>query len=112
MDKMRKSRAGTTDKPSRAHTTLWRKLKRSNVMGASFFEHVTLNTYIVDFFCKECGLVILIDEQGQNVDPMRDEQLLALGFVVLHLDAQMITSRPATVAEQIREMIVSMKSAS
>ena len=81
-------------------------------MGASFFEHVTLNTYIVDFFCKECGLVILIDEQGQNVDPMRDEQLLALGFVVLHLDAQTITLRPATVAEQIREMIVSMKSAS
>ncbi len=49
-----------------AEQILWNKLRRKKMLGYEFKPKVILENQIVDFFCEEVGLVIMIDKVVHN----------------------------------------------
>ena len=68
-----------------AERRLWRELRRG-ALGARFRRQVPIGSYIVDFACLQCRLVIELDG-GQHLenpdDRQRDTWLRSQGYRVL-----------------------------
>ncbi len=65
---------------------LWNQLKK-NQSGVKFTKQKPIGNYVVDFYCKECNLVIEIDGDSHNgkfeYDRVRDEYMAQQGIKVL-----------------------------
>lgn len=72
-----------------AESILWDSLRRGNLSGHKFLRQHIIGDYIVDFLCRDDGLVIEVDggyhsEQQQEVsDAERDKWLEHQGYSVL-----------------------------
>jgi very-short-patch-repair endonuclease len=68
-----------------AERRLWREL-RLEALGARFRRQVPIGSYIVDFACLECKLIVEVDG-GQHLessaDTVRDQFLRGQGFRIL-----------------------------
>ena len=71
---------------------LWKQLAKKNFKGYDFDRQKIIGNYIVDFFCSDCGVIIEIDGAAHdgkgNYDKKRDEFLLSLGLIVIHILAR------------------------
>lgn len=65
---------------------LWNQLKKSQ-LGVRFTKQKPISNYIVDFYCKECNLVIEVDAISHNgkfeYDSARDKYMTDQGIKVL-----------------------------
>jgi very-short-patch-repair endonuclease len=52
------SRTLRTQSVSKAEKQLWRSVLKSNKIGVKFNRQRPIDHFIVDFFCKELGLII------------------------------------------------------
>ena len=72
-----------------AESVLWESLRRGNLSGHKFLRQHIIGDYIVDFLCRDDGLIIEVDggyhsEPQQSVsDAERDEWLEQQGYSVL-----------------------------
>ena len=77
---------------SPAEVRIWQRLRRKQIMQYDFDRQKPILSYIVDFYCKEAGLVIEIDGNSHNDDdqPKRDRQsqIEALGIWFLRCSNQ------------------------
>jgi very-short-patch-repair endonuclease len=68
---------------------LWKELRADKFLGYSFYRQKPILNYIVDFYCKELGLVIEIDGSSHDdkieYDTERDRQMSVLGLTVLRI---------------------------
>jgi very-short-patch-repair endonuclease len=80
----RRLRTGQTDLERR----LWAKLRNRQLLGCKFRRRVPLGFYIVDFACREAGLIVELDG-GQHYesreDAARDADLRQAGWRVLRV---------------------------
>jgi len=68
---------------------LWDQIKNKQFLGLDFDRQKIIGNYIVDFYCKDLGLVIEIDGISHNdkveYDLERDTYLKNLGLTVIHI---------------------------
>ena len=58
-----KARAKTMrQNPTSAEKALWQRLRRKQLMGFRFRRQKPIDRFIVDFYCREAGLVVEVDE--------------------------------------------------
>ncbi len=65
---------------------LWNQLKKCQ-LGVKFTKQKPIGNYVVDFYCKECNLVIEVDGSSHDgkfeYDRVRDEYMTDQGIKVL-----------------------------
>jgi very-short-patch-repair endonuclease len=79
--------------PTLSEARLWARLSGSQ-LGVAFRRQVVLGEHIVDFLAPACRLVVEVDgpyhARRLRADARRDARLRALGFRVVHLDAELV----------------------
>ncbi|HPC35783.1 MAG TPA: DNA methyltransferase [Candidatus Marinimicrobia bacterium] len=67
----------------------WNQVKNKQFLGLDFDRQKIVGNYIVDFYCKNLGIVIEIDGESHNdkidYDKERDQYLRGLGLKVIHI---------------------------
>jgi very-short-patch-repair endonuclease len=102
--------------PTPTEQTLWQRLRKRQ-LGAKFRRQVAIGTFIVDFFCREAGLVIEIDgdphEEGPQAehDKARTEWLEDHGFRVLRFKNDEVEQKIQGVIDAIGEKLPLPRSA-
>jgi very-short-patch-repair endonuclease len=75
-----------------AEIIFWKQVKNKQFLGLDFDRQKIVGNYIVDFYCKELGVVVEIDGDSHNekmeYDAERDEYLKSLGLKVYHVRAE------------------------
>ena len=68
----------------------WTEVNKNQFYGIDFDRQRVIGNYIVDFYCKQLGLVIEIDGESHNYkieyDETREAFLKALGLKIVHFD--------------------------
>ncbi|MFA7204534.1 MAG: DNA methyltransferase, partial [Candidatus Caldatribacteriota bacterium] len=68
---------------------LWKQIKNKQLLGLDFDRQKIIGDYIVDFYCKNLGVVIEIDGLSHDgkieYDARRDEYFKGLGLKIIHL---------------------------
>ncbi|MGQ9610227.1 MAG: endonuclease domain-containing protein [bacterium] len=67
----------------------WNQVKDKQFLGLDFDRQKIIGNYIVDFYCKDLGIVIEIDGESHSgkieYDMDQDEYLKGLGLKVIHI---------------------------
>ncbi len=90
-----------------AEAALWQMLKNSQLLGRKFRRQHGISCYIVDFCCREERLIIELDGEVHNdplraeYDSIRDAQLRALNYKVLHFENKHVFRHPEGVLQII-----------
>jgi very-short-patch-repair endonuclease len=91
--------------PTLSEARLWACLSGSQ-LGVGFRRQVVLGEHIVDFLAPACRLVVEVDGpyhvQRRRADARRDARLEALGYRVLHLEAELVMQELPVALERIR----------
>ena len=68
----------------------WTEVKNNQFHDIDFDRQRVIGNYIVDFYCKQLGLVIEIDGESHNYkieyDETREAFLKALGLIIIHFN--------------------------
>jgi very-short-patch-repair endonuclease len=92
-----------------AEAALWNLLKNKQLDGHRFRRQVSIENYIVDFYCPEIRLVIELDgavhhhPQIAENDKHRDERLIDLGYTVLRFENKDVFDLTDWVLGEIRK---------
>jgi len=92
-----------------AEAALWDLLKNKQLDGHRFRRQVSIENYIVDFYCAEIRLVIELDGAVHNHpqiaenDKSRDEHLTGLGYKVLRFENKDVFELTDWVLGEIRK---------
>jgi len=91
--------------PTSAEALLWSKIRKRRLGGHRFLRQRIIFTYIVDFYCAECGLIVEIDGQIHHQQIQYDEErtryLEALGKKVIRFSNQQILENTNDVLQSI-----------
>ena len=75
--------------PTEAETLMWEMIRDGRFEGLKFLRQHIIDDFLVDFVCRERGIIIEVDG-GYHLDPaqqeddqLRTEKLEALGFNVI-----------------------------
>ena len=63
--------------PAPAEQKLWRCLRNRQLNGFKFRRQVAFGTYIADFYCAECGLIVELDGDSHSEREAYDERRTA-----------------------------------
>lgn len=92
-----------------AEAALWDIIKNKQIDGRKFRRQVSIENYIVDFYCAEEKLVIELDgsvhnhpEVAEN-DKYRDERLRDLGYSVLRFENEDVFKLMEWVRDEIKK---------
>jgi len=85
---------------------LWNQIKNKQFLGLDFDRQKIIGNYIVDFYCKNLGIVIEIDGISHDgkieYDEKRDDYLRSLGLSVIHIQDSEIKKNLSEVIEFLR----------
>ena len=90
-----------------AEQVLWASLRRGNIGGHRFLRQHIIGDYIVDFLCRDNGLVIEVDGgyhddlEQQESDQQRDEWLELQGYTVMRFTNEEVLNELDNVIETI-----------
>jgi very-short-patch-repair endonuclease len=94
--------------PTPSEARLWARLSGSQ-LGVGFRRQVVLGEYIVDFLAPACRLVVEVDgryhARRQRLDARRDARLAALGYRVLHLEAELVMRELPLAVQRIQAAV-------
>ncbi|MBX2965198.1 MAG: endonuclease domain-containing protein [Cyclobacteriaceae bacterium] len=89
-----------------AETWLWQHLRGRKLGGFKFRRQHPIHSYIVDFYCHECNLVVEVDGMIHKVndnpgyDQGRTDDLVRLGLTVIRFtNNEVLTNIPEVLAE-------------
>ncbi|MES1026016.1 endonuclease domain-containing protein [Gloeocapsa sp. BRSZ] len=88
-----------------AEKTLWQALRNRQLNGLKFLTQHAVGSFIVDFYCAECRLVVELDgeihEQQLDYDTARTKQLQHFGLQVIRFRNQEVMTNLEGVLQQI-----------
>ena len=94
-----------------AEAVLWKHLQRRQILGKKFRRRYSIGSYIVDFYCPECSLVIELDG-APHFSPLADEYeaertryLKNLGLRIIRFENKTLYNNEKFVLETIREAV-------
>ena len=83
--------------PTQAESVLWRHLRGQQISGYRFRRQHPIDRFIVDFYCREAGLVIEVDgsvhdsREAKEYDEARQKFLEQRGLTVMRFrNAQVV----------------------
>jgi very-short-patch-repair endonuclease len=94
--------------------SIWREIKGKK-MGVRFSRQIPIDSYIVDFYCKDLQLAIEVDgsihfEEGhQEKDSIRQEQLESFGITVIRFSDYEVKNNLGWVLNEIKSEIKKIK---
>ncbi len=98
-----------------AESKLWSLLRKKQVGGKRFRRQHPVKTFIVDFYCHECKLVVEVDgsihklEGQKEYDNGRTYELEQLGLKVVRFTNNQVLQQPEKVIELIKKSITKAK---
>ena len=105
ISRARKLRKQSTD----AERLLWSKLRDRRMMDCKFRRQFPVGRYVVDFVCREHGLIIELDgglhQDQQEYDATRTEWLQSRGYEVLRYWDNDVLTEVDSVLESIGEVL-------
>lgn len=106
---LRETRKQLRNNLTPAEAALWNLLRNKQLDGHRFRRQVSIENYIVDFYCAEIRLVIELDGSVHNhptiaeSDKSRDERLTDLGYTVLRFENKDVFDLTDWVLDEIRK---------
>jgi very-short-patch-repair endonuclease len=92
-----------------AESALWAGLRRRQVGGLRFRRQLVVGPFIVDFCCRQAGLIVEVDgsihDELQERDEARDAALEALGYRVLHFRNEEVLNHQEDVLAAISQAV-------
>ena len=94
---------------------LWNQLKGSQMNGFRFIRQKPIGDFIVDFYCKEVGLVIELDGLSHQCDEVMDADerkqcyLESIGLKVIRFEDEEVVYDMPNVLRVIEHAILSLK---
>ncbi len=68
---------------------LWQEIKNKKLLNLDFDRQRIIGHYIVDFFCKDLGVIIEIDgsshDNKASYDKKREDYLRRLNLIIIHI---------------------------
>ncbi|TPV33819.1 endonuclease domain-containing protein [Paucihalobacter ruber] len=89
---------------------LWREIKGKK-LGYKFSKQIPIDSYIVDFYCKELKLAIEVDggihftEEQEKYDHQRQKKLESLGVKLIRFSDDDIKNNLDTVLDELKNKI-------
>jgi len=92
---------------------MWHRLRRKQLLGVNFIRQKIIGNYIVDFYCKELGIVLEIDGAShinrEEYDRERDAFLEGFGLIVIRVcDVEVRVNLSATI-QKLTQHILTLK---
>ena len=93
-----------------AESVMW-QLLRANVMGHKFLRQHIIGDYIVDFVCRDDGLIVEVDGayhaelEQQKADEIRTRDLDAMGYRVIRFSNEEVLYDTESVVQEIENYI-------
>ena len=91
--------------PTPFESKLWSKLKGGQLLGYKFRRQHPVGSYILDFFCANCNLIIEIDGESHNYnieyDQRRTKWLVDSGYTLIRFSNKDIIDDFDNVLNQI-----------
>ena len=88
----------------------WKYVKNDTFWTIGFDRQRVIGNFIVDFYCKDLGLVIEIDGASHNdkeqYDAMREEFLIGLGLVVYRISDYRVKNDLDNVLRELADFII------
>ncbi len=97
--------------PTSAEKALWQRLRRKQLMGFRFRRQQPIDRFIVDFFCREAGLVVEEDgpvhdsPEHQEYDAQRSRFLQERGIVILRIQNDQVLHDMDSVLQDIARFL-------
>lgn len=104
-EKARKMR----NEPTASEAKLWQHLKGKQILSFDFDRQKPINEFIVDFYCRDLKLVVVIDgsihdnEEAVAYDTSREKILNDLGLNVLRFTNTEVEKSTSTVLDKLKE---------
>ena len=100
---------------TKSEIILWNQLKGSQVNGFRFIRQKPIGDYIVDFYCKEVGLVIELDglshqyNEVMDLDERKQSYLESIGLKVIRFEDEDVIRDLPNVMRVIEYTALSLK---
>ena len=100
---------------TKSEILLWNQLKGSQVNGFRFIRQKPIGDYIVDFYCKEVGLVIELDglshqyNEVMDLDERKQSYLESIGLKVIRFEDEDVIRDLPNVMRVIEYTALSLK---
>ena len=100
---------------TKSEIILWNQLKGSQVNGFRFIRQKPIGDYIVDFYCKEVGLVIELDglshqsNEVMELDERKQSYLESIGLKVIRFEDEDVIRDLPNVMRVIEYTALSLK---
>lgn len=113
LDYLKKHRRNLRKRLTPAEASLWSIIKNRQVFGLKFRRQVSIENYIVDFYCAEHKIVIELDgephftQEQADKDLKRDKRLKKLGHHVLRYENLVVFDHPDFIFDDIKKIITS-----
>lgn len=113
LDYLKNYRRNLRKKLTPAEASLWNILKNKQVYGLKFRRQISIENYIVDFYCAAHKIVIELDGEPHftveqaNKDLARDKRLNELGYIVLRYENLVVFDHPDFIFDDIKKIITS-----
>lgn len=111
LDYMKPYRKGLRKSFTPAEASLWTLFKNRQVFGLKFRRQISIENYIVDFYCAELKLIIKLDGEPHfsqiqsDKDEKRDLRLKELGYNVLRYENLVVFDHPDFIFEDIKSLL-------
>ena len=102
-------------KGTKSEILLWNQLKGSQMNGFRFIRQKPIGDYIVDFYCKEVGLVIELDglshqsNEVMDLDERKQSYLESIGLKVIRFEDEDVIRDLPNVMRVIEYTALSLK---
>ena len=100
---------------TKSEILLWNQLKGGQVNGLRFIRQKPIGDFIVDFYCKEVGLVIELDglshqyNEVMDMDERKQSYLESIGLKVIRFEDEDVIRDMPNVIRVIEHMALSLK---
>ena len=104
---LKKIAAQLRTQSTQSEAVLWQELRGRKLNGFRFVRQKPIGNYIVDFYCKEAGLVIELDglshqfEETMDKDEIKQRFWESIGFKVLRFEDEEVMNDLANVIRVI-----------
>ena len=100
---------------TKSEILLWNQLKGGQVNGLRFIRQKPIGDFIVDFYCKEVGLVIELDglshqyNEVMDMDERKQSYLESIGLKVIRFEDEDVIRDMLNVMRVIEHTALSLK---
>nr|WP_319267529.1 endonuclease domain-containing protein [uncultured Draconibacterium sp.] len=111
LDYLKPYRRGLRKHLTPAEASLWILLKNRQAYGMKFRRQVSIENYIVDFYCPKLKMIIELDgephftEEQAKKDKIRDEKLRNLGYHIFRYENQIVFDHPDFIFDDIKRLL-------